>query len=281
MSLTGLYGRPYIDLMPLLDPELGAPGGDWLFDLDQEICLGLISADVRFTGGSHRSMGIQPPSLSPGPYVDYGEVLRDFTRDEFAAFAALSDTPAAFDLDRFRDYTIGEERDYPLSARQMRYLQLRYGVYFPWQIFYEMIPTRSWADKSSAAGKSFTAEALRLFPRTVALCRRLPFAEIGRCNIMGLLENHDGTVHRDGEPEEQGAPDHFITLCPRGNKRLFLWDEDARAPTFVPARAYWFNDHDYHGVAADPFFRYSLRVDGVFRPDFLRRIERATLDGLP
>ena len=27
-------------------------------------------------------------------------------------------------------------------------------------------------------------------------------------------------------------------------------------------------DHDYHGVHADPFFRYSIRVDGPFTPEF-------------
>jgi Rieske 2Fe-2S family protein len=42
----------------------------------------------------------------------------------------------------------------------------------------------------------------------------------------------------------------------------------------LASRAYWFNDMDWHGVRADPFFRYSLRVDGVFRPEFLARLER-------
>ena len=76
-------------------------------------------------------------------------------------------------------------------------------------------------------------------------------------------------MHRDGDPDEGGEPAHFITLCPRGDKRLFLWDEAAREKVAVTGRAYWFNDGDYHGVDADPFFRYSIRVDGVFRQDFL------------
>ena len=40
----------------------------------------------------------------------------------------------------------------------------------------------------------------------------------------------------------------------------------------VTGRAYWFNDQDDHGVDADPFFRYSIRVDGIFRDDFLARL---------
>ena len=31
---------------------------------------------------------------------------------------------------------------------------------------------------------------------------------------------------------------------------------------------------DYHGVRSQPFFRYSIRVDGVYRPSFLRDLQR-------
>jgi hypothetical protein len=91
---------------------------------------------------------------------------------------------------------------------------------------------------------------------------------------MGLEANDHGTVHRDGEPEVKRHVDHFITFCPRGDKRLFLWDEDEQIEHFVPSRVYWFNDSSYHGVASDPFFRYSIRVDGVFQPEFLARLQR-------
>jgi hypothetical protein len=89
---------------------------------------------------------------------------------------------------------------------------------------------------------------------------------------MGLGANDHGTVHRDGVPEDKPDVDHFITFVPGPNKRLFLWDEEAKAKTLVTARAYWFNDSDYHGVEADPFFRYSIRVDGIFSDDFLRSV---------
>ena len=38
------------------------------------------------------------------------------------------------------------------------------------------------------------------------------------------------------------------------------------------AAAVWFNDFDHHGVEAAPFFRYSLRVDGVFTDAFRARL---------
>jgi hypothetical protein len=197
------------------------------------------------------------------------------SRDEFARLVSLADDPEDFDLDKQKEYQFGEERDFPLSHAQMLWLKYRYGVYFPWKVFYEMIPTRNWDDKSTGAGKAFTEEAEERFPLLVELVRSLPFAEIGRCNIMGLEANDHGTVHHDRSHDEKVSADHFITLCPRGDKRLFLWDEEERRKVEIRTRAYWFNDSDYHGVEADPFFRYSVRVDGFFRPEFLQHLRRS------
>jgi hypothetical protein len=108
----------------------------------------------------------------------------------------------------------------------------------------------------------------------IELVKSLPFAEVGRCNIMGLEANDHGTVHHDKSADDKVAADHFISLCPRGDKRLYLWDEEERRKIMVKPRVYWFNDSDYHGVEPDPFFRYSVRVDGFFRPEFLQRLRR-------
>ena len=267
MSIVGIFGRPYIDLEPFLDlTPLAA--------IHEEICLGLAQVPVEYTGGSHRSMGIMPPSRAWEAHRDYGEVLRGMSREEFVRFLALADEPSRFDPDRRGDYKFGEEQDFLLSRKQMRYLNYRYGVYFPWKVYYEMIPNLYWDEKSTGEGKAFTREARVFFPKTVAFVRSLPFREIGRCNVMGLEANDHGTVHRDGDPAVKTAVEHFISLCPAGDKRLFLWCEDERRAVPVEGRAYWFNDSDFHGVEAAPRFRYSLRVDGVFEDDFLERIRR-------
>ena len=256
MALTGIWGRPFLDLEHVVD--LAVLGG-----LDDELCLGLSQTGVTYTGGSHRSMGIMPERFAREPYADYGEVLRAMGPAEFEVFRALGDPrgdePAAY----------GEERARPLSHRQMLYLSYRHGAYFPWKVYYELIPNRWWSGKSSGAGKSFTAEAQRLFPRTVAFIRSLPFDQVGSCKLLGVAANDHGTVHRDADPAVKRTVDHFITFCPRPGKRLFVWDEARQEKTYAPSRVVWFNDSDYHGVEATPRFTYSLRVDGVFRRDFL------------
>ena len=272
VPLRGLFeqGAPFVDLSPLLDL---AP----MAALHEEVCLGLAQVPVDYTGGSHRSMGIVPPSRQAECHVDYGEAIRAMSDADIATLSGLSDSPEP--LDPRRRHDIGEEREVPLSRRQMLWLKYRFGAYFPWKVYVELVPNRFWGDKSDARGKSFTRQARAFFPRTVAWIEALPFTAVGRCTIMGLEANDHGTVHHDGDPANVRPPDHFMTFCPAGNKRLFLWDEEAGRKVPVTGRAYWFNDQDDHGVDADPFFRYSIRVDGVFTGDFLARVREAAAAG--
>lgn len=262
--IHGVLGRPFLDLAPLLDLSV-------LDAIHEEVCLGLANVPTDYTGGSHRSMDIMPESRRAEAHVDYGEVIAAMDARAYETFRSLADDPETFPP-RPAGASFGEERDHPLSRRQMLWLERRFGVYFPWKVYFEMIPNRYWEEKSSAEGKDFTRLAKTFFPRTIELVRSLPFRQIGRCNIMGLAAHDHGTVHRDDVPEDKPEVDHFITICPAENKRLFLWDDETQEKTFVDGRAYWFNDSDYHGVEAAPFFRYSIRVDGIFQDEFLARV---------
>lgn len=231
------------------------------------MCLALAQIPLDVTGGSHRSMGIMPPSLVDRR-GDYGEVIGSLSDSQFLVFASLGDPAHPIDPAERRSLSYGEERQVPLTDAQMRWLEMRHGVYFPWGVYYELVPNGRWEDNRSGLGKGFTREAMLYFPQTVAFVRSLPFAERGSVKLLGLLPHQDGTVHRDVEPGGERAPAEFVSFCPAGDKRLFVWDEEARTRTYAPSWAYWFDDADYHGVAADPWFRYSIRVDGRFTDEF-------------
>ncbi|MEO6325699.1 MAG: hypothetical protein ABIT01_19675 [Thermoanaerobaculia bacterium] len=260
-SLRGVFGRAFIALDDLFDVNA-------LSAIHDEVCLALSQMPTGYTGGSHRSMGIMPSACEGEALVDYQDVIRTLDDAGFATFQGLADSPQAIAIDpsRRRKLQFGEERDVPLSTRQMLWLKMRHRVYFPWKVYAELIPNNRWEDKCDPAGKSFTRHAEALFPKTIAFVKGLPFTHIGRCNVMGLEAHDHGTVHRDGDP--LGEPEPFLTLCPAGDKRLYLYDEKSRERIPVSGRVVWFNDHDYHGVLADPFFRYSIRIDGVFAPGF-------------
>lgn len=264
-ALQGVFGRPYVVLDDLFDLS----GMEAIHD---EICLALSQMPTAYTGGSHRAMGIMPRGCEAEALVDYQEVLHSLDDDQFAVFRSLADDPRAIDPGRRHETEFGEEREVPLSPRQMLWLKMRHRVYFPWKVYAELVPCLRWEDKA-LPGRRFTRLAEALLPKTLAFVRSLPFAHVGRCNVMGLEAHDHGTVHRDGVPTAGRAPDPFLTFCPRGDKRLYVMDEATGAKVTVEGRVVWFNDHDYHGVFADPFFRYSVRVDGPFTPAFAALLE--------
>lgn len=265
--LWGIWGHPYLDLSTDLDTS-SFPR------LDEEIATALARAETSSTGGSLKWMNVVAPWVHDDPYRDYGEIISRFSREEFLRFVALAEDPGAFDPDRQHEYRFGDETDHPLTQEQIRYLIFRHGVYFPWRICYHLVENKRWDDKHSGAGKDFTEEARELFPETVAFIQSLPFTEIGRAVIFGLEANHHAPLHRDTEPGAALSVAQSISFSPRGDKRLYLVDPEGGSRTIVKAPIYWFNDMDYHGVLPDPYFRYSVRVDGVFEPAFARALAR-------
>jgi hypothetical protein len=262
----GIWGLPYINLAPLFDTSP-------LAEVDDEICLGLSRVATSYTGGSLKWMGVVAPPVQGDPYVDYMHVIERFSRDELAVFVSLADDPGAFALDE-GDYAFGDETDHPLNKRQMLYLKYRYGVYFPWKVAYHLLDNVWWEDKNLGVGKTFHREAREVFPRTLDFIAGLPFREIGRAIVFGLEANDHAPLHRDTVPGSKDEVEHCITICPRKNKRFFLSPPDLSERLHVDTPLYWFNDMDWHGVEPDPYFRYSIRIDGVFDPAFVKDLRR-------
>jgi Rieske 2Fe-2S family protein len=262
MALVGLFGRPFVDLEHVVDAAA-------LDDVDDEITQALPRVDVTHTGGTLKWMGVVAPFQVDDGYVDAMHAIEAMPRDELARFVALGDAPESVDLDGERRF--GDETDHPFTRAQVAFLKMRHAVYFPWKVCYHLLENDRWDDKHDGAGKAFGAEAIAFFPRTVALVQSLPFEQIGRCVIFGLEANDHAPFHRDTEPGALSIA-QSISLDPRGSKRFALADADGGSRVIVDARAYWFNDMDYHGVLADPFFRYSIRVDGTFTRAFEREL---------
>lgn len=260
--LVGICGKPFVDLSDRIDTSS--------FDeLDREITLGLCRVDVSYTGATLKWMGVVAPWAMEDGYADAMHVLEDLDAVERADFISLGEDPT---LDANDERAFGDETDHPFTFAQMRWLGFRHGVYFPWKVCYHLLENDRWEDKHSGVGKRFAEEAEEHFPKTLRFIRSLPFREIGRAVIFGLEPNDHAPAHRDTEPGAALQIAHSISFDPRGDKGLYLMDAEGGSKTVIAARAYWFNDADYHGVDAAPRFRYSVRVDGIFDPAFVRRI---------
>jgi hypothetical protein len=271
--LWGLFGRPYLDLGGVVDVSA-------LDALDHEIARGLAHVESRYTGATLKWMGVVAPWAMDDGYRDAMHVIESLPDDEMRVLFSLADDPGALRaLDRAQ-YRFGDETDHPLNRAQERWLAYRHGVYFPWKVCYHLLENDRWEDKHSGLGKSFGDEAREVFPETVRFLEALPFAEIGRAVIFGLEPNDHAPPHRDSEPGSALQVAQSISLCPRGDKRFYLQNDARDEPLVVDARAYWFNDMDYHGVLADPFFRYSVRIDGTFVPGFVETLQDRVARGL-
>lgn len=265
--LCGLFGHPYLNLEPHFDLSV-------LPRIDREITLGLSRVEPSYTGGTLKWMGVVAPWQRNDIYTDAMHAVEAMTLEEWTDFVSLAEDPSAFDPAKWREYKFGDETDHPFTRAQMELLKLRHGVYFPWKVCYHLLENDRWDDKHSGEGKSFSEEAREVFPQTVAFIESLPFEEIGRVVLFGLEANDHAPYHRDSEPGRSEAIAQSISFCPRGNKRFALRTSADGEPLVIASRMYWFNDMDWHGVEADPYFRYSIRVDGRFDPAFLRSIGR-------
>ena len=275
-KLCGIFGRPYADLSELVDTSS--------FDeLHREITRGLALVPTSYTGGTLKCMGVCAPWVLQDPYRDAMHAIEAMSPDEIAELVSLGDDDGRVATDATDPaLTFGDETDRPFTTAQALFLEQRYGVYFPWKVCYHLLENDRWEDKHSGEGKDFSEEARAIFPKTVAFVESLPMLEMGRVVIFGLRANDHAPAHRDSEPGKALAIAQSISFEPsRGaagtggrHKRFYLAAPDGSAEVPVDAPIYWFNDMDWHGVHPDPWFRYSVRVDGVFQPDFLDRIRR-------
>ncbi len=272
--IWGVFGRPFVDLGGVLD--LGA-----LPAIDSEISRGIAHVETTYTGGTLKWMGVVAPWAMDDDYKDAMHAIESLEDSELEVFFSLADDPCALRVSERASYRFGDETEHPLNRAQERWLAYRHGVYFPWKVCYHLLENDRWEDKHSGEGKRFGDEAREVFPETVRYLEALPFAEIGRAVIFGLEPNDHAPLHRDTEPGAALAVAQSISLCPRGDKRFFLQNDARDEPLVVDARAYWFNDMDYHGVLADPFFRYSVRVDGVFAKGFAESLESSVTTAAP
>jgi hypothetical protein len=275
--LVGIHGKPYVSLDGIID--VGRDGAV-LGAIDDEITRALVALEPGQTGAGLKHMGICAPWVNADDTIDASDVIERFTFAEWQTLVSLSDDPAEFDPARWREIRFGDETDHPFNRRQIRWLTYRYGVYFPWKVCVHLVENHRWEDKHSGAGKHFTDEARALMPTTVAWLKELPFVEMGRVVLFGLMPHDHAPAHRDSEPGRELSVAQSLSIDPRGTKRFFLQSPDGDV-TDVASRLYWFNDMDYHGVHADPYFRYSIRVDGVYRPSFLKDLLRGARSPSP
>lgn len=106
------------------------------------------------------------------------------------------------------------------------------------------------------------------------------FKDFGRVIVFRNLKNVPVGIHRDYFFNPQGLKLHSMNFqFGRTDRPFFVFDEVTKERVYVNGtRAYTFNDVDLHGVDAEDYDAYTVRVDGVFTDEFCK--EQGFVDGV-
>jgi hypothetical protein len=160
--------------------------------------------------------------------------------------------------------------DYKKSCA-WRYAYYALGAIVPW-FFVVYLRFGNFFTKADSSKSMNTPNAV-YFPKLMKYIETLPFKSIGRILFFTTYPNAPICTHRDSIIAEH--KDHNINLFFTGGDRSsFIWDSVNNDKIYLEkgARSYFFNNRDYHGVDAEPKFRYTLRIDGTFTDELCEEL---------
>lgn len=104
------------------------------------------------------------------------------------------------------------------------------------------------------------------FPEIMKFVTTLPFTGFGRCMIIFDDGSIEEPPHRDhGDP---GLTQEFIWFRTNLRKRFYIYDRHTYFKHYVESYSAWFDTRHFHGTDPADGLSLSIRVDGVFTPDF-------------
>jgi hypothetical protein len=251
--MYGINGQAIVDL----DPHIDVAGFNALVE---ECRLGI--ARAQWDVGSF------------GPGVYDKELARDLYAIETGVYRAprpgKRPHPDA-------EYLRGVLKNMSINQRRV-YFKLRYGLYNSGHSVYLRQPAdNSYMALNRPPLNKWTPNAAH-FPKLVEWIKALPFAGLGRI-LFFINEHHCPVVeHSDLHSSDEARgyvanrphSHEFLWIRPTESdaKSFYVLDEATGERHYVKGNAAWFNSFDIHGAHAGPTMTWSLRVDGVFTPEF-------------
>lgn len=243
-GILGVNGQPFINMEPYIDLSQAA-------ELHEEAMLGIFSSEHLLPG----VLGQTPPKL----------------RDEIGY--ADFEYHRMFELEKHDPTGEHRRRLEALPSLQSRRSYLHYVMKSPLPWAFTVYLRRASFLRKTAREEKFPEwePNARHFPRLKEWLKTLPFSDIGRVMFFCTRAGEEVPTHRD----------HVV--APHKDHCINVWF-DAPRPTYVyncltddkiylpPTRAYFFNNRDYHGVDAEPRFRYTLRIDGTFTDEMQAKL---------
>jgi hypothetical protein len=109
------------------------------------------------------------------------------------------------------------------------------------------------------------------FSELMDFIETLPFRQTGRMLIIYDYEGSEVPAHRDHL--EKNVCHDFIWFRTNLKKPFYMYNHQTGEKLYVECYSAWFDTvNQFHGSDAAPGLSFSIRVDGVFSPDFRKKI---------
>jgi hypothetical protein len=124
----------------------------------------------------------------------------------------------------------------------------------------------SWYNKSSNDNSMWTnAHNVPKFKEWVETLRKNIFDDIGRIIVFNSQIDEPIMTHRDFHFREHSC--HFINFQFSGKTNIaYVYDEVTKEKIYIDTPCYMFNECDLHGVDSCEESRFTVRIDGTFKP---------------
>jgi hypothetical protein len=146
---------------------------------------------------------------------------------------------------------------------------------FPCRIWPNLLAPRishSWYDKSLDDVSSWTSvHNIPKFKNWVESLRETVFDGIGRIIVFNSNTNKPIMTHRDFHFREHKC--HFINFQFSEKTNIaYVYDEVKKEKVYIDTPCYMFNECDLHGVDSCSESRFTVRIDGTFKPNISERL---------
>jgi len=139
----------------------------------------------------------------------------------------------------------------------------------PWPNLLAPRISDNWYNKSLDNSKWLPNDNNPKFKEWVESLRNTVFDQIGRIIVFNSRVNEPIMIHRDYHYREHNS--HFINFQFSEKTNIaFVYDEVEKKKIYIDTPCYMFNECDLHGVDSCTENRFTVRIDGIFKPKVLK-----------
>ena len=209
------------------------------------------------------------------PYIDYAIVKNSDYQvpAEYAGYLFFNPSTGFIDIsdktkqEFIEKYPFLKDLDYKKMLMWLRYhIDIKYG-----QSHLHVTKANTWETKHLKSECALTPVTESFKPLLDWIENQNIFLEYGRVNIFVNEPNCNTPRHHDPPTNLVSAKDQFIWITLDSRKKFFVYDPATEEKHYLSGHIGIFDNYNYHGSESSDFASYSIRIDGRFTSEFLKK----------